>query len=71
VWKKSNARVRELSDYLSQLVSPCRYVDSLAFSRPGEWPTLDGLHLTPEAERNWGADVAGAVIRMARDTHAR
>jgi lysophospholipase L1-like esterase len=58
-WKKTFARVKELSDYLSQIVAPCQYVDSLTFSRPGEWPTLDGVHLTPASARIWD----GAVIR--------
>jgi hypothetical protein len=63
--KKTYARVQELSSFLSQGVAPCRYVDSLKFSQPGEWPTFDGEHLTPDSYRIWGAAIADATIRIA------
>lgn len=62
---KTFARVRELSDYLSQIVYPCRYIDSLRFSQPGQWATFDGEHLTPDSYRIWGADIAEATARLA------
>ncbi len=63
-WKKTYARVRELSDYLSQIVAPCRYIDSLRFARPGEWPTLDGVHLTAQGNQIWSSDVARAITEI-------
>ncbi|HUI35655.1 MAG TPA: SGNH/GDSL hydrolase family protein [Stellaceae bacterium] len=66
---KTFARVRELSDYLSTLVSPCHYVDSLRFSQPGQWPTFDGEHLTPDSYRLWAADIASATVRFASEIH--
>jgi hypothetical protein len=62
---KTFARVRDLSGYLSQIVYPCRYVDSLRFSQPGEWATFDGEHLTPDSYRLWGADIANATVRLS------
>lgn len=62
---KTFARVQELSSYLSQIVYPCRYVDSLRFSAPGQWPTFDGEHLTPDGYRIWGADIANATLRLS------
>jgi hypothetical protein len=62
---KTFARVRDLSAYLSTIVFPCRYVDSLRFSQPGEWPTLDGEHLTPDSYRLWGTDIANATVRLS------
>jgi len=64
-WKKTFARVKELSDYLSRIVAPCQYVDSLAFSRPGEWPTLDGVHLTPASTRIWDSDIIRSIDQVA------
>ena len=62
---KTFARVQELSAYLSTLVSPCRYVDSLRFSAPGQWPTFDGEHLTPDSYRLWAADITDATVRLS------
>lgn len=62
---KTFARVQELSSYLSQNVYPCRYVDSLRFSQPGQWATFDGEHLTPDSYRIWGADIADATVRLS------
>jgi hypothetical protein len=64
-YKKSFARVKELSDYLSQIVAPCRYINSLAFSQPGEWPTRDGVHLTANSMRLWDDKVIGAIDQLA------
>jgi hypothetical protein len=62
---KTFARVQDLSSYLSQIVYPCRYVDSLRFSRPGQWATFDGEHLTPDSYRIWGADITDATVRLS------
>jgi hypothetical protein len=62
---KTFARVQDLSGYLSQIVYPCRYIDSLRFSQPGQWPTFDGEHLTPDSYRIWGADIADATVRLS------
>ncbi len=64
-YKKTVARVKELSDYLAQIVTPCRYVNSLAFSRPGQWPTRDGLHLTNEAYQSWDNDIVRSIVQIA------
>jgi lysophospholipase L1-like esterase len=66
-YKKTFARVKELSELLSHTVSPCRYVDSLAFSQPGEWPTVDGVHLTAGSYSLWAGKLADAIIRIAPD----
>jgi hypothetical protein len=61
---KTDARVREVSDFLAQSVAPCVFIDSTTFSRPGEWKTTDGQHLTAPGYRQWGTDIANAVIRL-------
>lgn len=70
-YKKTLARVKELSDFLSQIVAPCRYVDSLRFSRPGEWQTLDGIHLTLPANQVWDDDLVRSVVQIAAQPHKR
>jgi hypothetical protein len=63
-YHKSVTRVRELSQFLSQSVAPCTYIDSTTFARPGEWPTPDGQHLTPAGYKLWGQDIAQAITRL-------
>lgn len=62
---KTFARVQELSDYLANAVSPCRYVDSLLFSQPGQWATYDGEHLTPDSYKLWADAIANAAVRLS------
>ena len=70
-YRKTVTRVKEMSDFLAQSVSPCSYIDSTAFARPGEWPTTDGQHLTPTGYRAWGQDITQAVIRARSQTALR
>lgn len=63
-YNKDDARVREIAQLLSQSVSPCRYIDSTSFSRPGQWTTKDGTHLLPDDYRQWSADITEAVGRL-------
>jgi hypothetical protein len=58
---KTFARVKELSDYLKTIVSPCQYIDSLQLSKPGEWPTFDGQHYTSVGYQKWGAALAQVI----------
>ena len=63
-YHKADDRVRELSQFLSQSVAPCHYVDSLRFEPTPHWPTTDGQHLTAAGYRTWGADITNAVVQM-------
>lgn len=60
-YKKTDERVKEFSDYLSTLVAPCTYVDSLTFSKPGEWNTLDGQHFDKAGYEKWGKSITDAI----------
>ncbi len=62
---KTYARVKELSDYLATIVSPCQYVDSLQLSKPGEWPTFDGVHYNTLGYQKWGAALTQVLIQDA------
>ena len=68
---KTFTRVHDLSGDLSTIVHPCRYVDSLRFSQPGEWATFDGEHLTPDSYRLWAADIANATFRLSAEMRVR
>jgi hypothetical protein len=70
-YHKSDDRVRELSQFLSQSVAPCHYVDSTQFVKPGEWRTTDGQHLTAAGYRAWGQDIADSVARIKGKLAAR
>jgi lysophospholipase L1-like esterase len=66
-YKKTFTRVKALSDYLSQIVSPCHYVDSLEASAPGAWPTVDGVHFTPSGTRLWDSYIISSIDKIARE----
>lgn len=64
-YKKNNARVKEFSDYLSTIVAPCTYIDSLTFSKMGEWGAPDGQHLDGAGYEGWAKGISNAVASPA------
>ncbi|MBC3861803.1 SGNH/GDSL hydrolase family protein [Undibacterium jejuense] len=58
---KTYARAKEMSGYLSEIVSPCTYVDSLSFSQPGEWGTIDGQHFDGAGYKSWGSAIGNFI----------
>lgn len=64
VFHKTVARVREMSDFLSQIVAPCGYIDSTKFAQPGEWQTIDGQDFTTGGYRKWATDIVQSIVRM-------
>lgn len=62
---KTNARVKQVSDFLSFNAQPCTYIDSLKMSKPGEWQTTDGQHFTPVGYRAWGDAIARTVEQLS------
>src|SRR5580658_2502813 len=63
-YHKTFARVKEMSEFLSTAVAPCRFVDSTLFSKEGEWPTIDGQHLTTSGYRAWGQDITAQLDQI-------
>ncbi len=55
---KTYAKVKQISAFLSVNVAPCSYVDSLKFSKPGQWSTTDGQHLTAQGYKLWGSAIS-------------
>ncbi len=62
---KNYQRVKQLSGLLAADVAPCSYVDSLKFSQPGEWATIDGQHHTAAAYELWGKALTTAILETA------
>jgi hypothetical protein len=58
---KTYAKVKQMSAFLAANVAPCSYVDSLKFSKPGQWGTTDGQHLTVQGYQKWGAAISGEL----------
>lgn len=61
---KNFPRVKEISDFLSDNVAPCTYINSLKMSKPGEWPTQkgDGQHFTDVGYQSWGSAIAKEIF---------
>lgn len=59
---KNFGRVREFSEHLSAQVAPCTYIDSLALSQSGAWPTFDGQHHTPDGYQRWAQAITQQII---------
>jgi hypothetical protein len=70
-YHKTFDRVREMSEFLAQSVAPCSFIDSTKFSKPGEWPTIDGQHLTATGYRAWGKDISDSIVRLAEQQPLR
>lgn len=71
IYHKADDRVRALSEFLSQSVAPCLYVDSLKFEPTPHWVTTDGQHLNEAGYRTWGADIANTVVRFKQQNQLR
>ena len=60
-YQKNDERTVLMSQFLSANVAPCTYIDSLAFSKPGQWQTLDGQHFTIAGYQSWASAIAQAL----------
>ncbi len=61
LFDKSTARVKQLSDYLAQIVAPCHYIDSIAFAAPGQWKSIDGQHLNGAGYKAWAEAITRSI----------
>lgn len=61
---KNYERVKVVGKFLSDNTAPCTYIDSLAMSTPGQWPTIDGQHFTGPGYVAWGDAISKAMARM-------
>lgn len=56
-----------MSSFLATNVAPCTYIDSLTFSKPGEWITTDGQHFTIDGYQKWAKAIGGALSALPAD----
>ncbi len=56
-----------MSQFLAANVAPCTYIDSLTFSKPGQWITTDGQHFTVAGYQSWGNAIGDAVAKLPAD----
>ena len=58
VFRKTNVATQAISDLLASNTSPCKYINSLSMSKPGEWSVVDGQHLSNSGYKKWGQNIA-------------
>ena len=58
---KTNARAKEVSDFLSTRVKPCAYFDSQQMSKPGQWKTSDGQHFYQDGYKAWSDAIVKSI----------
>jgi len=63
-YMKNDHRVELVSTFLSGNVAPCVYVDSLKFSKPGQWSTLDGQHFGLAGYKSWSESITLAIADL-------
>jgi hypothetical protein len=64
MYKKNDPRTELMSHFLASNVAPCTYIDSLAFSKPGQWVTTDGQHFTVAGYQSWGNAIGDALGKL-------
>lgn len=64
---KTDAGVSTVSQFLSVNTKPCVYINSLDFSKPGQWPVeADGQHLKPDGYRLWGRAISRSLQQVVK-----
>jgi len=64
MYQKNDARTQLMSQFLASNVAPCTYIDSLAFSKPGQWVTTDGQHFTVAGYKSWANAIGDALGKL-------
>ena len=67
MYKKNDARTKLISAFLATNVAPCTYIDSLEFSKPGQWVTTDGQHFTVAGYKSWANAIGNALGKLPPD----
>lgn len=64
MYQKNDERTKLMSQFLAANVAPCTYIDSTAFSKPGQWVTTDGQHFTVAGYKSWGSSIGDALAKL-------
>lgn len=67
MYQKNDPRTQLMSQFLASNVAPCSYIDSLTFSKPGQWVTTDGQHFTVAGYKSWATSIADALSKLPTD----
>lgn len=59
---KSDDKTLRVTRFLSTHTQPCTYIDSTTLMTKGKVKTVDGLHLTTEGYKTWGAGIVNATL---------
>lgn len=63
-YNKRDDRVERIDRFLASNVSPCVYIDSLKFAKPGQWRTFDGQHFAADGYAAWSKAIVGEVTQL-------
>lgn len=63
-YNKRDDRVERINRFLSANVSPCVYIDSLEFAKPGQWRTFDGQHFAGDGYANWSKAIVNKMTLL-------
>lgn len=61
---KTEQKTQRISDFLSTHVKPCTYIDSTLLMKSHAVKTVDGLHLTPQSYKVWGAGIVDKTLPL-------
>jgi len=61
---KNDKRVEFMAGFLEKNVAPCVFIDSLKFSKPGQWATVDGQHFNLAGYQAWSANITKALAAL-------
>jgi lysophospholipase L1-like esterase len=53
-----------MAGFLEKNVAPCIFIDSLKFSKPGQWATVDGQHFNQAGYQAWSANITKALAAL-------
>ncbi|WJJ94320.1 SGNH/GDSL hydrolase family protein [Neopusillimonas aromaticivorans] len=60
-YNKLDDRVERANRFFASSVSPCTYIDSLKFAKPGQWRTFDGQHFAPDGYAAWSKAIVNEL----------
>lgn len=63
-YDKRNDKVERADRFLAANVSPCVYINSLQFAKPGQWRTFDGQHFAAEGYAAWSKSIVTELTQI-------
>lgn len=63
-YDKRDDKVERADRFLAANVSPCVYISSLKFAKPGQWRTFDGQHFAADGYTAWSKAIVGDLTQI-------